>query len=412
MSQLVERITTYDYDELWDNFSDTVCELVPLSQRDISILLSSMRGAHWSARWYAGEYKLRDIGRLSDYQDAVDYVENLERKLLMTGCLEGLITALENISDVIKKSSCCFESGAGGQFIDDDFYYGEETPLDEPTSFGVGEEFATEAEYEAHKCEAANFIVNGLIGSLNGMSILTLSSLIAGSVAAAVVGVAILTVPPVAVLVALAATGMLFGALSTIAGAIEDNRTDLVCLLYASTTAVEAYDNLRAALEDLSVDLGFVEVEVGAISNLIMNLCPIDTLNNLFRSVGLPEIPGDTVDCDAACGGCPAYRVVYGSYNPDTGIAQSMLDPWGHHRFMILFNNTVEGYCGDMETVSISEITGTPDCPPSCGYRLRNQSETLVYSSESTPPASPVTCGKVELLDSASDSPFSVLLTY
>jgi hypothetical protein len=349
----------------------------------------------WAKEKYQQTYLLPDAVDFDAIHEHIS--EWIAESETIEMCNQALVGALENIASAITLSSCCAGAGAGGQQIGDDFYYGTETPLDEPTSFGGGEEYATEAEYLADKCATANAIVNSLIGSLNSMSILTLASLVAGSVAVAIIGVGLLTVPPVAVLVALAFTGLAFGALSTLASEIDDNKTDLVCLLYNSTGATNAYDSMKAWIEEISLDIGFVEVEIGALADVVMNLCPIDTLNALFTSVGLPEVPGDTVTCETACLECLDYFVSAGTLDEDTLIAESeLITSYTPNREIvsIYFNRTEDNgeWCGDPVTLTFTKISGTPQAadanPP--GVRFYNQAGAVIYSHNTNPPASPV----------------------
>lgn len=234
-------------------------------------------------------------------------------------CNQALVNALEAISDSIRLSSCCYEGGPGAQQIGDDVYYGTEPPLDEPTSFGPGEEFETEAEYHDHKCEVANGIVNGLVGTLNGVSVLSLVNLTAAAVIAGVVGLGLITVPPLAIIIAVVVAGFAFAGFSTFANAIEDNRETIVCALYQSSSATSAYDTLRANMEDIAIDLGIIEIAINPLLDLIMNIAPVDTMNKLFANVGLPTIGGDTVDCQTLCGEC---GLSLGSFVFVTGVGE------------------------------------------------------------------------------------------
>lgn len=330
-------------------------------------------------------------------------------------CNNRLIEAIEGLSDMVRLSSCCYGAGPGVQDIGGEIYYGTEEPLEEPTAFGEGEEFETEAEYEAHKCETANGIINGLIGSLNGISVLTLASLAASSLLAAIVGIGLITVPPVAIILAILGTGLTFAFFQSLANELEDYREDLVCILYNSGTAIDAYDGLKEAIEDISIDIGVIEIQVGPLLDLVMQLTPIDTMNALFESVALPSISGDTVEC-SACAECPGYTVISGTFDPGTGYLVAEFDgdatPDRYKADIVInatWDPTIE-YCGDPVTMDCTEISGTPyDRDNNLGYRYYNQSGGIVYSHKNEPPASPVSnVGRVYLFnDQASPGPYT-----
>jgi hypothetical protein len=103
--------------------------------------------------------------------------------------------------------------------------------------------------------------------------------------------------PPVAVILAVAAAGLSVGFFVSLANEIDENREAIVCAIYNAADATEAYDNFETAIRDLAIDLGLVELEIGAIADLVMQMAPIDTFNKLYQSVGLPSVPGTTIDC-------------------------------------------------------------------------------------------------------------------
>lgn len=303
-------------------------------------------------------------------------------------CNSQLVNALETIATNIRLSSCCFEGGSGLQQIGGNTYYGTATPLSPPTVFGPGEEFETEAAWETHKCEVANGIVNGLIGSLNGVSLLTLTSLIASSVLVAVVGIGLIAVPPVAAITACIAAGLTFAFFSTLATEIGNNRQSLVCLLYNANGAIDAYDQFKAAIEQLSVDLGLIEVEVGAIIDLVMQYAPVETFNALYEAIDLPPIGGDTVDCQAACT-CPDYDVFYGTFNETNNRLTSQLVST-YHRGYMRFNHNGTAFCGPNVAITVTLISGAPASGTGQAYIINDVDGNPVYSSDTIPPAGTV----------------------
>jgi hypothetical protein len=305
-----------------------------------------------------------------------------------------LVDALENINATLRAQTCC-TSGSGGQFIDDDFYYGTQSPLIAPASFGgSGDDFASIEAWEIHKCQAANAIAEGLIWALNSWSTLSLASLTAGAIGVGIA--AIFITPPVAIFLALAAQGILFGALATIANAVSDSKAELVCLLYNSDSAASAYDNLVTFMDDVVIDLGFIELEANLVVSLIMQFAPIDTMNSLFSSVGLPAV-SDPIDC-ASCAECPDYRVSVGTDLGDGEVSSTQNAENGWQYVTILFNRNETDWCGGQVTVnsiSITENTCAPVGGGDVAYRYYTQANVLIGTYYNTPPVNVPNVGKV-----------------
>lgn len=350
----------------------------------------------WASSWVKSRHQTYYIlPGASEWNEIEELLaEFIQESEVIEMCNSALIDALEDIASAVRLSSCC-GSGPGGQQIDDDFYFGTATPVSAPTAFGPGEEFESEAAYDSHRCETANGIVNGVVGSLNAMSVLTLAQLTAGAlITGVVVGIGLLAVPPVAILLALAFTAFAFGGLVTLASEIDDNKETLVCLLYNASGAVEAYDDFKEAVEGLSVDLGFIEIEVGALSDLIMNLAPIDTMNALFTAVGLPAIPGDTVDCSTACESSEVcVNVAIGDVvDSGEGYIEVASVASDKETLAIYFGFTLaEEVCSGAASVTITVTAGSPiNYSASDTWLVFNHPELEgVYASD-TKPSNPV----------------------
>lgn len=305
-------------------------------------------------------------------------------------CNEALIEALNGIASNIRLASCCWEGGPGLMDIDGTPYYGSQTPLSEPTAFGVGEEFATEEEYNAHKCETANAIVDSMILTLDGLGGLTFANLAAATVLAIVVGLGLVFVPPIGVITAILVAGLAFGFFVDMANEVSDNKEALVCSLYNATDAIDAYDDFKGTMESLAVDIGVAEVQLSSVSALIMQIAPVDTMNALFSAVGLPEVPGTPVDCSESCNPCDEVTVYWGTFDAETGIATSEFndepEPDRYETFLH-FNYDGAEYCGP----ELNGFTVTENNPPKpetsgdTGHRCWNQLGEIVYSSN-TPP--------------------------
>lgn len=299
MSKLDERLVSFDFDILWDSYSDTKCEIVALTEREIAIILSCIRVGKWVARWFTENTPLRQAGRMADAQRGVEYVEQLERKLLMSGCLDGLLAVLGDIRDAIRSQAACCQSSINSVRLidigDGELVYGTEQPLEPPTSFGGDGEFEDEADYNEHKCKAANNIVAGLVLSLNSWSTISLVSLLAGGLVIAF----FVANPPIGVIYALAVAGFLFGGFLELSNYIDDNRFAWVCAIYNS----DSYSDFLTAIDE-KVDDMVVELDIGIfsipITELIHSVLDTDTFNKMFTPIGLPEVQSP-VDC-TQCG--------------------------------------------------------------------------------------------------------------
>lgn len=166
--------------------------------------------------------------------------------------------------------------------------------------------FVNLADEMTHKCRAANAIVDGLIASLNNLSILSIANMTRASIA-----VGLIANPPAALIGGLIALAVSFAAFQVLATAIDDNRQGLVCALYQSDDVRSAYDGFHDALSDLVVYIGAFRLNVGVIAGLLGSMVSTDVIGALYRSVGLPSV-GESVSC-SGCGG--GYAVIYGTEN-------------------------------------------------------------------------------------------------
>lgn len=219
--------------------------------------------------------------------------------------LDEILEALQSIaaSLQVQANSCGCSNGPGIVTDNGDIFFGNEPPLEQPTSFGQpGDEFATKAEYLAFKCKVANAIVDGVIATLSSMSSLSFIALTAGATVLGVTTViGLFLIPPMAILIALMVSGIAFIAFSVLANALDDIREELVCALYISVNAQDAYNALKDALENEASVLGWTVSQIGQLSDFIMQLAPINTMNNLFKLLELPAAFSGQIDC-SVCG--------------------------------------------------------------------------------------------------------------
>lgn len=248
-----------------------------------------------------GRFWSRKTGTITDAQE-------FGREIFesMSICkLDEILEALQSIaaSLQVQANSCGCSNGPGITTDNGGVFFGNQPPLEEPTSFGQpGDEFATKADYLAFKCKVANAIVDGVIATLSSMSSLSFIALTAGT---AVLGVTtvigLFLIPPMAILIALMVSGLAFIAFSVLANALDDIREELVCALYMSVNAQDAYNALKDALESEASVLGWTVSQIGQLSDFIMQLAPINTMNNLFRLLELPAAFSGQIDC-GECG--------------------------------------------------------------------------------------------------------------
>lgn len=416
MVRLRDNIVTFDFDTLWTDFSDTACELVALSERDVSILLSSLRVAKWGTRWLAGDLLLRDISRGDDLETALTYVETLERKLLMTGCLEGLIDTLSAINTTLAGLSSgvgcgCGSGGAGSSDV----------PASSVAPGPPGERsgdppegFDTWSEYETYKCKVATWIVEAIQSDLDWFEVGNIVALTAA-------GLAVGLVTPVpgdelllllGFLLALAAQEVLGEAIDEMQAAMVADYDDYVCALYNAGDVATAKANWEAVV-DTSID-GQTEAFYAFICKAILNGFATNTLLNKLveddTALDLHETEGDC----SSCGACePTF--VTGSGNLDTGGVISA-------EYVGEDNYEVEFWFGSRKKVTLSGLTGwsertSPyesfkawyDRDWGCGDDFTSG---LIYQSDTspfTPSWSMDCCGRVKIF-SATDFYFTLTI--
>lgn len=204
----------------------------------------------------------------------------------------SLIAALTDIATAIRTSACC----APGQNItyvevNGVIYYGSQQPIDKPTEFGAGEEFASQEEFNEHLCNAANNIISGLIVSLNNWAVLSVASLLAGGLIIAF----FVATPPVALFLTLAALGFAFAAFHTIANYIDTNREDWVCAIYGATDYADMLVHMDQKISEMVVSLDIGPFEI-ALTDIIHSMITTDVFNQAYTAIGLPT-PINPVDC-------------------------------------------------------------------------------------------------------------------
>lgn len=247
-------------------------------------------------------------------------VEFLEETNIMR--CEDFISALNGIRAAI--AQCCGSAGPGQVQVGEELYYGTQQPLEKPTTFGEGQEFETEEEFNAHLCEFANDLVSAIIQSLNGWSILTAVLVLAGAV-----GVALFVAnPPLAIFIAFVAAGFVFAGFHTLANYIADHREDWVCAIYRADGYAAVLAAIDEVLQTALTDLDLLDYQQ-PMEDLFHAMISTDFMNQAYQAIGLPE-PFDPVDCSQ----CPVDLEITVEADPSlpaadvsyTGTAEAPVD--------------------------------------------------------------------------------------
>jgi len=268
------------------------------------------------------------LGIRESFRPAYSY--NFELKEVLMACgdtgLSEVAVALENIALAISSSggstatataicgdgdgtgdtrpSSSTETGVAGTIEQDS---GETVPIYStepileiaPGEFPEG--YADLAEYRLSKCQIANGIVDGWIGTLRNFAAFGVFNYIAlaGLIVLALVGAIVF--PPSFVPLAAAALGVLsvnIAILSVVADEIESNREDIICWMIQSDST-EAIIALIADFIDVVIANLSVSSPIGlAIKTIALLVINGNTLNQLFKLTAHLQYP------DADCSAC------------------------------------------------------------------------------------------------------------
>ena len=313
--------------------------------------------------WYWNE----ETGSVVDARDAIratwDY--NFDNEVVLMTCSDTSNDILEQIKDAIQAlvdKECCPPPGGNSGSRGIGTTGQPPNPYDEaitPTTPPPG--FDTMEEYDTRKCQAANDIINNLGSDLVGLSGMIYAGKAPTSLVSALI-VIMLTPVPYDDLIALAAyliySAYSYTFLAEMASAIDENRDDLLCILYSADSAEGAKTDFMAKLEEIAEGQGWAagtdEWVMGAIEYII----DYDTLNILF--VNLP-----TVSTDADCSECAECQIE---------IAVISGTPWGSGTLpanpMVITGVDIGGVyrlamclCGENIRISLSGYNAAPSSP-------------------------------------------------
>lgn len=333
----------YNYAEMIAAFDlKPFCYLVALDNWAISLILSSLRYAHWVARWTGFEgYDFKDI-----YERVIE-VEDC----LMSGCdISQLISALndgfdklaDGLTSVVSQTTVVNPgcTSGGTELPSEDGQEGGDPPQGyAPPSGGTLN----------RKCKVSNFIFDSVVSIITKLKIVdadewgaigfVLASGIVGAILGSQVPVAGTLIGAVAGTIASVVVMLITGGVSLdlddISAVLAANQGDLVCALYGATKCSEARVNFLSVLGEGG--LTWTERQ-------LCGLClPNRLLNLLFFSILYYEETIDGWECTIDCSTCEAVSELRITLIPgsEAGTIErdgndytvySEEDPYGRHR--------------------------------------------------------------------------------
>ena len=384
------------------------CQIFQFDERETAImrrLLAVIPKYYWvweldgpENTWSAGQVELWD--------QISSVIETLEEKLIMGCDTNAIIDALEKIS--VAASASASASGGGCNYILPDTVVppGDANDGDIPQQIVPTGFDGTWAEYETHKCKAANLIADDFMSTLYGMA--TISGLVTGMsaglaymvilavmtgtgpslLASGILGIIALGIAApwviagiVTACVALFALGGAgLGYLASVADAISADKENFVCELFNSDSVADA-KNRMATLLDGYYDVGWSEVLRDLLDTITLSLLSTATLNVLFEdNDDVSAYSSGTIDCDNCLDACALYVLVGGTYDGTT------LTSFMNNNIPYSTMN-VDGYvCGKTVTLTtFSIVSGQPNTPNNQAYRIYDTNNNALYSSNALP---------------------------
>lgn len=408
----------------WSDFeqfeSDNPSCIYCLSESTVQIILSALRFSGWRTRWRLN--KADNSRAISDAAvwDKIDAMAALAQKEIVGDMSCDFAELGQNIADAIVQASnatamehlaqavqaiankpCCNDSvnvtvngGVVSEWTDGDGInhpiYGTQPPA---TNDGETppEGFETYEDYLLNKCQVANMVFDGWLLTMRGLGGLTIFN---ATALATLIGLSLgpmIIFPPAAIPVAIGALIVLGSAVvmfHQICDSLEDNREQIVCDLYNSTT-VEDLTAVLAEAIDSAISLLEVSGPIGAALSLVaLTLVNSDTLSQLMSGVAGVSYPG--ADC-SSCGGCvPVTEAIAGSAEID-GDTLTITPLWiagqGQYRADVLLKDSLDSgvYCGKWLTLISSDGITDSGTPPI--YEFWGQGNSVQVYASDTPPA-------------------------
>lgn len=271
------------------------CNVLFVSSRTLSLIQTLSREVAFDSRYSreflpGAEYVIADDS--DELDDINEIVNNYELEVQDMSCdlnatLEAMTIAIQNIAAV----GC----GSCGSELD---------PVSaDPPPIGPGEDFPTIDDYDEYKCEAANWLVDGLedvfvklkVYDVDFWATTTLaagSSLVTAILLTTLIGGAVVVIGGVVIALV---SSLIIGStidMTDILTVLDDEREALVCALYNGT---DAESSRTAFLAELTT-AGLNAAEVALLGLILTN----ELVNNLY--VLDEDIEGHTIT--TACEGC------------------------------------------------------------------------------------------------------------
>lgn len=337
-----------------------------LSESTIQIILDALRFVGWATRWRLDRQDNNPRFPKGETWDKIEALGALAQKELLTDMSCDLEAGFASLAEAIENASpnnglnalaeavaglkfSSGSSGSGGSSgdcacqatiinqhggIGGTFTQGGSSqpwPIfsTEPTlSVTPGtppEGYDTWEEYRLDKCQVANLVIDGFIGSLRGLGALGVFNYItvAGLIVLAISGAIIF--PPAFIPIAAAAIGMMaleVTTLSLFANYVQDNREEWVCALYNSDSVESALSVIADLIDGIIAAIGTSSTVGLAIKQLALLLLNGDTLNQLYSEVAHLQYP----DADCSSCGCENLEITQDeAYNGTWDFADGVL---------------------------------------------------------------------------------------
>ncbi len=258
--------------------------------------------------------------------------------------LQGIIDQLEAIAN----KPCCptgtttGSRGAGSTAATPNPYDQAATPTTPPPGFD------DMTEFNSHKCNAAQDIVNALMQDLQGLAGITYIGSTIPLLVEAAIAVLLTPIPydDIIFLVSLLLfTVIEYTFLVLLSDEIFNNNDNLVCVLYNSPDSINAQASFRTELYALIDAQSWIDAEKDFVTSAIDHMTPTDAMNKMF--VDLPTV-AQNADC-TGCGDCAgplttAWNYCSSSaYTPGTNVSSITgstcgISGLGTHRVLMFFN--------------------------------------------------------------------------
>lgn len=303
------RGTVYDLPHAMSLASDD-CNVLVCSTRTLYFIQAYGRGEVGFRSRYASEFlpngRYVIAGDATDIDDINDIENNYELEVVDMSC--DLVAALSEITSALVALNAAGCDTCGSEIEQ------EGLPLPD---IGPGEPFETQAEYDTYKCEAANWLMDGLEDIVNKLKLYDVdfwaqttvsagSGLITAIILTTLIGgfVAVVAGAVIALITALIIGGTID--LFDIASELASARQVLVCALFDGSSA----DNSRTAFMDaLASDTSLNAAEI-ALIGLVMTT---NVVNNLYEKNAAIEGHTETTPCDVCECDTPEFQFDDGS---------------------------------------------------------------------------------------------------